>query len=133
MKEITAAYLRTLDDTDCSNIVVSRQIRKFIRKFPSFNITPVDCWIHNGHFTTFKYNGDKFIWESEPNKYGVKTFITSACETLDRFDLNKLLVFTFTTMCDMNNSDDISDTPEDLLAYAEMKLRAMLADESSLQ
>lgn len=121
--------LRALDDTDCTNVVVSRQIRKLLRKFPSFNVTPIDCWTLRGHYVTFKCSGDKFIWESAPDKYGCRTFITSLSENLDRFDLNKLLVFTFNTMCDMNRGEDISDTPEDLLAYAEMKLREMLADE----
>ena len=122
--------LRDLDDVDCANIVVARQIKKFIRKFQSFKTTSIDCWISRGHFITFKYSGDKFIWESAPDKYGCKTFITSLSENLSRFDLNKLLVFTFNTMCDMNNSEDISDTAEDLLAYAESKLREMLTDEA---
>ena len=31
-------------------------------------------------------------------------------------------------MCDMQNGVDISDTPEELLAYAESKLKEMLQD-----
>ena len=34
-------------------------------------------------------------------------------------------------MCDMNNGEDLSDTPEDLLAYAESKLKEFLMDEAS--
>lgn len=121
--------LRELDDTDCTNVVVTRQIKKFLRKFPSFKTTPIDCWTHNHHYINFKLKGDKFIWESAPDKYGCKTFVTSASECLNKYELNKLIVFTWNQMCEMNNSEDISDTAEDLLAYAETKLREMLSAE----
>lgn len=124
MKEITAAYLRTLDDTDCSNVVVSRQIRRFIKKSPSFKEMPMVCYIH----------GAKFIWSGFTYDKSHKPItVTSDDECLNKDELNKLIVSTFQTMCDLNNCEDIVDTPEDLLEYAEMKLREMLNDESNTE
>lgn len=134
MKEITAAYLRTLDDTDCSNVIVSRQIRRFVKKSPSFKEMPMICYIHGAKFDLFKLNGDKFIWSGFTYDKSHKPItVTSDDECLNKDELNKLIVSTFQTMCDLNNCEDIVDTPEDLLEYAEMKLREMLNDESNTE
>lgn len=135
MKEITAAYLRTLDDTDCTNVVVSRQIRKFIRKFPSFKDMPMTCYTHGAQFDTFKLAGDKFIWSGRMHDCFNNQYISVAStdEDICNDELNRLIVSTFRTMCELNSDEDISDTPEDLLEYAEMKLQEMLNDETNAE
>ena len=57
--------LRDLDDMACSNVVVARQIKRMIKKQPSMDDIAVDCWVHGGHYTRFKYKGGKFIWNVE--------------------------------------------------------------------
>lgn len=132
MKEITAAELRAMNDTDCSNVVISRQIRRFIKKVQSFKEIPITCYIHGAKFTSFKFSNDKFIWAGRTygkNQHDIT--VTSEDESLNSDELNKLIITTFQTMCDMNSSEDLSDTPEDLLAYAESKLKEFLMDEVS--
>lgn len=133
MKEITADYLRTLDDIDCSNVIVSRQIRKFIKKNPSFKETPITCYVCGTKFDLFKLAGDKFIWSgyTHDKRNRKQITVSSDDDCLGKFELNKLIINTFHTMCDMTNSEDIIETPEDLLEYAEMKLREMLSDENN--
>lgn len=124
--------LRYLDDTECANIVVSRQIRKMISKFPSMRDMAMDCWIHDGHYTRFLFKGGKFIWSAVDGGQFI-----NGCETvtdddgiLDKFELNKIINFTFGTMCDSQDCVDLVDTPEDLLAFAETKLQEMLHDQN---
>lgn len=124
--------LRELDDVACSNVVVTRQIKKMIRKFPSMNELAIDCWIHGGHYTKFKYSNDSITWiHSDADKVtnGYKV-LKAVDECLDKDELNKLLVTTFNSMCDNMNNMDFIDTPEDLLSFAESKLQEMLRDES---
>ena len=42
---------------------------------------------------------------------------------------DKLIRFTYQTMCDSMNSIDLTDTPEDLLSYAEQKLQELINSE----
>ena len=124
--------LRNLDDVQCSNVVVSRQIRRLIRKFPHLRESFLDCWIHGGHDTKFEYCGPKFIWHCEPKDPHLKgaETLSSDDEFLTDDELNKLIVFTYQAMCDTLNGVDLTDTPEDLLAYAEQKLQEMISDDA---
>ena len=125
--------LRTLDDVSCSNIVVSRQIRRLIGKFPSFKCTPIDCWVHGGHYIQFESRPTKFVWKCDKNAQYIKGLetISSDSPELSKEELNKLIIFTHRAMCDMQNGVDLTDTPEDLLAYAETKLQELLAEEDT--
>lgn len=129
MKEATEKKinLRDLDDTACTNIVVSRQIRRFIRKFPSAKDLAMDCWIHGGHYTRFESKGDKFIWYTDKNDK-----LLSTDDSLTKEELNKLIVTTHRAMCDSQNGVDLVDTPEDLLVYAETKLQELLKEENTV-
>lgn len=129
MKEISNSVLRNLDDVSCSNVVVSRQIKKLIKKFPSFKTTAIDCWIHDGHYTKFEFTNGKFVWTCDVNKkHPEDVVVTSDSDHLNKDELNKLIVFTFKAMCESKDDLEIIDTPEDLLAYAEIKLKEMLKD-----
>lgn len=139
MKEITKKdtadkkiNLRDLDDTECTNVVCGRQIKRMIRKFPSMADMSIDCWIHGGHYTRFKFKDGKFIWEVENNAPCIKgcESVTSDSGVLNKYELNKLIVFTFSAMCASMNGANIEDTPEDLLALAESKLQELLSSES---
>jgi hypothetical protein len=124
--------LRDLDDIACSNVIVTRQIKRMINKIPNLKECPIDCWIHSTHYTNFKLAGDKFKWFSD-NKNFISGWevIKSDNDEITKDDLHKILIYTFRAMCDANNSDDIVDTPEDLLAFAETKLREMLREENT--
>lgn len=131
MKKSTAVKeakinLRDLDDTACTNVVVSRQIRRFIRKFPSAKDFTIDCWAHGGHYTRFESKDDKFIWYTDKNDK-----LVSTDDSLTKEELNKLIVFTYQAMCDSQSEVDLIDTPEDLLAYAETKLQELLKEENT--
>lgn len=126
--------LRDLDDTACTNVVCARQIKRMIRKFPSMDDLAMDCWVHGGHYTKFKFKGGRFIWCADPSE----AFI-SGCESLkddsdslDKYELNKLITSTYRAMCDSQNCVDLVDTPEDLLAFAETKLQEMLKEENTV-
>lgn len=125
--------LRSLDDETCSIFVVARQIRKMINKFPSLADTEMDCWLRQGHYTRFQCKGDKFIWYANTADKFMPDCekLTHDNETLYKDELNKLMVSTFRDMCDSQNSVDLADTPEDLLAFAEEKLKEMLKEEST--
>lgn len=136
-KEVTDKKidLRKLDDIDCSNVVVERQIRRMLSKFPSMaDNMAVDCWTHGGHYTNFTFKGGKFIWKAEDKSHCLKgcEILTDDNEDLYSDELNKLLVYTYRTMCDSQNCVDLVDTPEDLLAFAETKLQEMLRDENTI-
>lgn len=118
--------LRDLDDTACTNVVCTRQIKKMIRKFPSMSEISFDCWVKSGHYTKFKFKNDRFIWTTDNGDS-----IANDSEDLDKYDLNKLIVFTYQAMCDSQAGVDLTDTPEDLLAYAETKLLELLHDEEA--
>lgn len=123
--------LRELDDVACSNVVVARQIKRLINKFPSLKELAMDCWVHGGHYTKFKLNGGKFVWEcasGDPCIKGCET-LTDDSDVLDKEELNKLIVFTHRAMCDAQNGVEIVDTPEDLLAFAETKLQEMIRED----
>lgn len=127
--------LRELSDVDCSNVVVSRQIRRMARKFPSMCELTMDCWSHGGHYVKFLLtDNDVMKWEcckDGPVTDGCQTLFATN-EDLTSDELNKLLVYTYRTMCDNKDGVDIIDTPEDLLAFAETKLQEMLKDEEAL-
>ena len=123
--------LRELNDTDCTIVVCSRQIRKMIKKFPSMADTAIDCWVNRGHYTRFKLKNNKFTWVSEgfePHLPGYEVIDEDSVLCSD--DFYKLTVETFQAMCDSQNGVDISDTPEDLLTYAELKLQELISEES---
>ena len=117
--------MRDLDDTACTNVVVTRQIRRLISKFPSMNEIAIDCWTHGNHYVKFKLtNGNnKFKWYTD-----TKESVCATDGTLYKDELNKLLVSTYRTMCENKEGVDISDTPEELLAYAESKLQELLKE-----
>lgn len=123
MEKEVKIKLHELDDVACANVIVSRQIKRMVKKFPSMEEISIDCHAHDGHYKKFKYDNGNFIWTNTNNKQ-----LTPNEESLDYNYLNKLLVYTYRTMCDMQNGVDISDTPEELLAYAESKLQEMLQD-----
>lgn len=126
--------LRELDDTACTNVVCGRQIKRMIKKFPSMDDMAIDCWVHGGHYTRFKFKGGKFIWEVEgkdPCLPGCEK-LTDDSDVLDKYELNKLIVFTHRAMCDSQSGIDLVDTPEDLLAFAETKLQEMLREENTV-
>lgn len=123
--------LRDLDDVACTNVVCGRQIKRMIKKFPSMNDTAIDCWVHGGHYTQFKFKNGKFVWlvnGKDPCVSGCEK-ISDDSDKLDKYELNKLIVSTYRSMCDSQNGVDIVDTPEDLLAFAETKLQEMLREE----
>jgi hypothetical protein len=126
--------LRDLDDVACSNVVVARQIKRMIKKFPSMDDMPVDCWVHSGHYTRFKYKGGKFVWSVEGSAPCIKgcESITDDSDLLDKYELNRLIVSTYREMCDSQSGIDLVDTPEDLLAFAETKLQEMLREENTV-
>ena len=105
-----------------------------IKKFPSMKEVDIDCWSHGGHYTKFNLKGNKFVWS-----VAKKSPYISGCESLsyDNKDLysdelSKLLVYTYRAMCDSQDTVDLVDTPEDLLAYAETKLQEMLREENTV-
>lgn len=126
--------LRDLDDVACTNVVCARQIRRMIRKFSSMSDMAIDCWVHGGHYTRFKYKGDKFIWVADPAGPCVSgcDTLTDVDDVLDKYELNKLITSTFRDMCDSQDCVDLVDTPEDLLAFAETKLQEMLKEENTV-
>lgn len=134
MAEITRKTLRELDDVSCANVVTTRSIRKLIKKYPNFNSIAMDCWSNGHHYTKFVNADNKFKWYTD----GIDGFIERDCnsdgswEPIDKEALNKLIVYTYRTMCDSIGSDvEFVDTPEDILAYAEQKLKEMLSDTSA--
>lgn len=121
---------RELDDLECSNIVIARQIRRLVKKFPSLQESVINCWVHGGHYTKFKFDDNKFVWfcnEKEPYLKGYEK-ITNECRDLYKDELNKLLVFTHDALCSSCTPTELADTPEDLLSLAETKLQEMLND-----
>ena len=136
MSENTAAKtkinLRDLDDVACSNVVVSRQIRHLIKKNPSFSEIAIDCWVHGGHYTKFRCKNEQFYWYSEYNEPHIEGLarIDGNADCLYTDEWNKLIIFTFQSMCDSMNGINIEDTPEDLLALAESKLQEILSDDN---
>ena len=123
--------LRDLDDVSCSNVVVSRQIRRMIKKVPSYSDLSMSCHVCGAHYTHFKFENETFIWTGNvyDKRYGKPTITSDDCGNLDKDDINKLIKFTFSAMCE-NNSIEITDTPEDLLALAESKLQELLSSEN---
>lgn len=117
--------LRELNDTDCTSVVVGRQIARMIKRFPFMKTCSISCFAKNKNFTNFLVGDHIFIWKSDDGDV-----ITSKDDDVDHDDLNKLLVYTFRSMCDAQNGVDLSDTPEDILAYAETKLQEMLHDDT---
>lgn len=126
-----ALSLRRLDDTDCSNIVMSRRLRRLAKKFPSLSELSIDCWTHGGHYTTFKMKNNMPTWICNIKEvhYPSEVTVQLDSESLDKEELNKLLVFTYRTMCDNQDSIDLLETPEDILNFAEQKLKRLLSDE----
>jgi hypothetical protein len=116
--------LRNLDDVACSNVIVTRQIAKMLRKFPSMRELAIDCFTNNEHYVKFTWlDGKPIQWTD------VKGCVLNAKEDfIYKEDLNKLLVYTYRAMCDNQDSVDLIDTPEDLLAFAESKLQEMLKE-----
>lgn len=125
--------LRDLDDVACTSVVCARQIKRTIKKYPAMNDITVDCWVHDGHYTRFKFKGGKFIWESDGKTYrkGCET-LTDDSDVLYKEELNKLIVSTYRTICESQDCIDLVDTPEDLLAFAETKLQDMLREENTV-
>lgn len=121
--------LRELDDIACSNVIVSRQIKRLVNKFPSMKSVSIDCWTHGRHYELFECKNDKFIWSAkkgDSDEY-IKTPIDS--EELFDSEMNKLIVTTYRTMCDSQTDESLLVTTEELLAYAESKLQELLHDE----
>lgn len=122
--------LRDLDDISCTIVVCGRQIRKMIKKFPSMDDITIDCWVYSGHYTQFKLKNNKFTWIADPcDKCKPGCEIINEDSDIDKEELHKLIVFTYHSMCDSQNGVDLSDTPEDMLAFAESKLQELLRDE----
>lgn len=126
--------LRDLDDISCSNVVISRQIKRMIRKFPSMNKLSISCWIHGGHYTLFQYKGDRFVWSTDPNSKCIKgcESLTDKSDEIDKWELNKLVAFTYKAMIDSQSNVDLVDTPEDLLAYADTKLQEIIREDNTI-
>ena len=125
--------LRDLDDISCANVVMSRQIRHLVRKSPSLGDISIDCWVHDGHYTRFKCHGEELSWyceDGEPCKEDLKK-IGSNTDCFYKDEWNKLLAFTFQTMCESLNGLCVEDTPADLLSIAESKLQQLLHDSDS--
>jgi len=124
--------LRALDDVSCANVVTSRQIRKLIRKFPNMEYMNIDCWVHGGHYIKFKSGDNRFAWycDTKESHFEGCEKIKSDDEDLTTEELNKLVVCTYRSMCDQQNGVDVSDTPEDILAFAESRLQELLREES---
>lgn len=124
--------LRELDDVSCSNVVISRQIKKILKKAPSFSEFAMDCYVHGTHYTHFKFTEGNFVWTGEVynHRYGKSKISSDNFEDLYNDEINKLLVSTITTINE-SNQVDVVDTPEDLLAIAEQKLREMINSDAA--
>lgn len=125
MTELTHKNLRKLDDTDCTNVITTRNINRLINKYSNLSNIKVNCWVHEKHYTQFDLENNKFKWTD--TKGGS---ILNSSDDLSSEELNKLLVHTYRNMCD-TLSDNVAfiDTPEDILLYAEQKLRSLIDDE----
>lgn len=123
--------MRTLDDTQCSNIIIAKNIRKLVNKFPNMKAITMDCWVHDGHYTEFELQGANLVWHHDKNRKCVNglPIVNHTNENLSSDEINKLIRFTYQTMCDSMNSIDLIDTPEDLLNYAEQKLQELINSE----
>lgn len=123
--------MRTLDDTQCSNIIIAKNIRKLVNKFPNMKAITMDCWVHDGHYTEFELQGANLVWHHDKNRKCVNGLptVNHTNENLSSDEINKLIRFTYQTMCDSMNSIDLIDTPEDLLNYAEQKLQELINSE----
>lgn len=124
-------FMRTLDDTQCSNIIIAKNIRRLVGKFPNMKKIAIDCWVHDGHYTEFELQGSNLVWRHDKNRKctnGLPT-VNHTNENLSTDEINKLIRFTYQTMCDSMNSIDLTDTPEDLLSYAEQKLQELINSE----
>lgn len=126
MVKVDFKTLRKLDDIACTNIVTARNIYKLIKKNPSFKELAVDCWVCGDHYTNFFLKEKQFNWS---NKDG-SNLISDDSEFLRSEELNKLIVYTYRTICDNTNNDlDFTDSAEELLAIAESKLKEIIADD----
>lgn len=119
--------LRKLNDTDCTSVVATRQMMKLIKQFPSLNKCHINRCVDGKLFTKFEKHENELVWLTDKGDV-----ISSKDEDVDRDSLNKLIVHTFRTMCAQhNNNVDLSETPEDILAYAESKLQELLHDDKT--
>jgi hypothetical protein len=123
--------VRKLDDVDCSNIAVSHQIKRMVNKFPSMRNLSINCYAYGTHYTNFKFENNVFTWTGDVYDVlrGRKVVSTDDADSLlDKDSMNKLINDTFNTMLDSVNETDLVYTPEELLAFAEEKLKALLAE-----
>ena len=61
-------FMRTLDDTQCSNIIIAKNIRRLVGKFPNMKKIAIDCWVHDGHYTEFELQGSNLVWRHDKNR-----------------------------------------------------------------
>lgn len=129
MDKIDNKTLRTLDDVCCTNVITSRNIRRLIRKHDNLSKVSIDCWVHGWHYVTFELSEGRFKWLPEYDRFHTHAVIYDNDEDLESTELNKLIVETYRSMCDLLNDDtSFIDTPEELLAVAEERLKQLLAD-----
>lgn len=132
MEELFTTPLRKLSDLTCSIVVNTRNIKKMLKKYPNLEDMPIECWIPNGPYVRFKFKGHRLTWINDCGKsITIDSVLNDEDSTIDWASLNKLLVWTYRTMCEsMDNSFEFIDSPEDLLSFAETKLKQMLAEEA---
>ena len=95
-----------------------------MKKYSNLSSSGIDCWTHGKHYVKFDIDNNKFKWAD--SKGG---FVLNSSDELYSDELNKLLVCTYRTMCDMLSDENaFIDTPEDILMYAEQKLRALIEE-----
>ena len=124
MAELTHQDLSKLSDTECTNVLTTKNMYRLIKKYSNLSSTDIDCWTNGKHYVKFDLENNKFKWTD--SKGG---FVLNSSDELYSDELNKLLVCTYRTMCDMLSDENaFIDTPEDILMYAEQKLRALIEE-----
>ena len=132
MDELFATPLRKLNDLTCSIVVNTRSIKKMLKKYPNLENMSMECWTVGGPYVQFKVKNHKFTWVTgEGDVIVMDSIINDEDNPIDWESLNKLLVWTYRTMCDsMGDNFEFIDSPEDLLSFAEARLKQMLAEEA---
>ena len=115
----------TYDELTKANTTVLKQILRLKRKSPKIlSSTKLNCCVQEAIY-------NRVYWEDGMLKWGSSAspiVLTYYDEFLNLHELNKLLVYTYRAMCEAANPDLLNDSPEDLLEFAEEKLKKLLKE-----
>lgn len=132
--EIKNESIQKLNDEQRTIFMVTKQIKHFVKRFSDVRNIRINCWVNGGHYTRFKCDETltKFSWLVDLNEKFKCDEITLETENITDLDFNKLLVTTFRTMCaSLDEQKDVLSSPEDILEYAEQKLKELISEETS--